>query len=375
MNEKKICFIMCTNNAQYEAEAMHFISKLHVPQGYEIDAISIKEAKSLTSGYNEGMRASDAKYKVYLHQDVMIVEPDFIARLLHIFEDPEIGMVGMVGTPHLPENKIPWWAWRVGALYTCNVSAMGMFDYEYPEEAKNGVIEVEAIDGLLMATQYDIPWRDDLFDKWDFYDVSQSLEFIRHGYKVVDTGSTDDSRKIASAITPCVYEFAWCDDFSAARNYAVQKAGNDWILFLDSDEFVDMFDIPKLLEQMQTMPASIGHIHIKSLYESDGQMMSSTEPIARLFSRKLYHFEGRIHEQIVPLDTSTEPDYFDAPIYVTHVGYQGNDTYRTEKANRNLKLLLRELDAQPDDPYTLYQIGNSYFYSKQYAQAIPHNNS
>ena len=100
--------------------------------------------------------------------------------------------------------------------------------------------------------------------------------------------------------------------------------------------------------------------------------MSSTEPIARLFSRKLYHFAGRIHEQIVPLDTSSEPDYFDAPIYVTHVGYQGNDAYRTEKANRNLKLLLRELEAQPDDPYTLYQIGNSYFYSKQYAQAIPY---
>ena len=189
---------------------------------------------------------------------------------------------------------------------------------------------------------------------------------------VVDTGSTDDSRKVASAITPCVYEFAWCDDFSAARNYAVQKADNDWILFLDSDEFVDMFDMSKLLEQMQTMPASIGHIHIKSLYESDGQTMSSTEPIARLFSRRLYHFEGRIHEQIVPLDTSSEPDYFDAPIYVTHVGYQGNDAYRTEKANRNLKLLLRELEAQPDDPYTLYQIGNSYFYSKQYAKAIPY---
>lgn len=44
---------------------------------------------------------------------------------------------------------------------------------------------VEAIDGLLMATQYDIPWREDLFDKWDFYDVSQTQEFIRKGYKVV----------------------------------------------------------------------------------------------------------------------------------------------------------------------------------------------
>ena len=101
MNEKKICFIMCTNNAQYEAEAMHFISKLHVPQGYEVDAISIKDAKSLTSGYNEGMRASDAKYKVYLHQDVMIVEPDFIAKLLHIFED----------------RILVWWAWSEPHTY------------------------------------------------------------------------------------------------------------------------------------------------------------------------------------------------------------------------------------------------------------------
>lgn len=189
---------------------------------------------------------------------------------------------------------------------------------------------------------------------------------------VVDTGSSDNSKKIASAVTPCVYDFVWCDDFSAARNFAIQKAANDWILFLDSDEFVDAFDMPKLLEQLQAMPASIGHIHIKSLYENNGQTMSSTEPIARLFSRKLYHFEGRIHEQIVPLDASTEPDYFDAPVYVTHVGYQGNEAYRTEKANRNLKLLLQELEAQPDDPYTLYQIGNSYFYSKQYEQAIPY---
>ena len=189
---------------------------------------------------------------------------------------------------------------------------------------------------------------------------------------VVDTGSSDNSKKIASADTPCVYDFVWCDDFSAARNFAIQKAANDWILFPDSDEFVDAFDMPKLLEQLQAMPASIGHIHIKSLYENNGQTMSSTEPIARLFSRKLYHFEGRIHEQIVPLDASTEPDYFDAPVYVTHVGYQGNEAYRTEKANRNLKLLLQELEAQPDDPYTLYQIGNSYFYSKQYEQAIPY---
>ena len=44
---------------------------------------------------------------------------------------------------------------------------------------------VEAIDGLLMATQYDIPWREDIFTGWDFYDVSQSFEFRKSGYNVI----------------------------------------------------------------------------------------------------------------------------------------------------------------------------------------------
>ena len=48
------------------------------------------------------------------------------------------------------------------------------------------------MDGLLIATQYDIPWREDLFKKWDFYDVSQSFEFIDAGYKVVIPGQATD---------------------------------------------------------------------------------------------------------------------------------------------------------------------------------------
>lgn len=185
MDNKKICFIMCTNDEQYEAEAMHFISRLHVPAGFTADAISIKDAKSLTSGYNEGMRASDAKYKVYLHQDVMIVDREFISKMLQIFSDETVGMIGMVGTVKLPENMIPWWSRRVGMIYTSNVSGIDISDFDYSEDEKDRVTEVEAIDGLLMATQYDIPWREDIFDKWDFYDVSQSLEFRRRGYKVV----------------------------------------------------------------------------------------------------------------------------------------------------------------------------------------------
>lgn len=185
MDEKKVCFIMCTNNEQYESEAMHFISRLRIPDGYSVDAISIKEAQSITSGYNEGMGATDAKYKIYLHQDVLIVEPDFISHILKMFEDKSIGMIGMVGTIKLPENMIPWWSERIGSIYSSNVSGIEIAKFEYSVEKEEGIREVEAIDGLLMATQYDVPWREDIFDKWDFYDVSQSLEFQRRGYRVV----------------------------------------------------------------------------------------------------------------------------------------------------------------------------------------------
>jgi len=52
-------------------------------------------------------------------------------------------------------------------------------------EVQGDYQSVEAIDGLLMATQYDIPWREDVFQKWDFYDVSQSFEFRKRGYEVI----------------------------------------------------------------------------------------------------------------------------------------------------------------------------------------------
>ena len=82
MNEKKICFIICVNNDTYEQEQMRYLNRLIVPDGYEMEILSIREAKSMTSGYNEGMHASDAKYKVYMHQDVFIVNKNFIADLL-----------------------------------------------------------------------------------------------------------------------------------------------------------------------------------------------------------------------------------------------------------------------------------------------------
>jgi hypothetical protein len=182
MNDKKICFISCVNNKDYEQEEMRYLAHLSIPDGYETEFLSIWDAASMTSGYNEGMRASDAKYKVYLHQDVFIVNRRFIYDILEVFKDPRIGMLGMIGSTKMPENAIMWEAPRVGQLYSNAIYFSGRHDLEVTKEA---YAKVEALDGLLMATQYDVPWREDLFRKWDFYDASQSAEFRRAGYQVV----------------------------------------------------------------------------------------------------------------------------------------------------------------------------------------------
>lgn len=180
MDNLKFCFILCTNDIEYQTECIKYINSLILPDNYSFDIISITNAPSMTSGYNKGMALSDAKYKIYLHQDVFIINKHFLYDILNIFSNPSIGMIGMVGTPVLPISCVPWEASRVGALYSNNILESCISDI-----TSTTLTDVECIDGLLMATQYDLPWREDLFKAWDFYDVSQSFEFRRAGYRVV----------------------------------------------------------------------------------------------------------------------------------------------------------------------------------------------
>jgi len=188
MNDKKICFIICTNSQLFLDENMRYIERLVIPEGYEIDVISITEAKSITEGYNEGMKASDAKYKVYMHQDVFILYPYFLQSIIDIFNsDNRIGMIGLIGAEEMASDGMLWHNATRGLLYeACKEECVGTMDYgSYQYQLADGLWDVKAVDGLVMVTSTDVPWREDVFDRWDFYDVSQSFEMIRAGYKVV----------------------------------------------------------------------------------------------------------------------------------------------------------------------------------------------
>ncbi len=67
----------------------------------------------------------------------------------------------------------------------------------------------------------------------------KSLESYKFEIIVVDTGSTDRTKEIALQFTDGVFDYEWTDDFSAARNYAIEQATNDYILMIDCDEYVN----------------------------------------------------------------------------------------------------------------------------------------
>lgn len=185
LNDKKICFITCVSNEEKYREALCYIARLKLPDGYEAECAAVRGAVSLAGGYNRAMKASDAKYKVYLHQDLFILNENFVPDMLKVFEsDGNIGLMGVIGSLYLPADGV--WFNSVDTIGSGYDNAKGGRMRLLVTRPIEGLYaEVKAVDGLIFATQHDLPFREDLFDGWHFYDVSQCAEYRRKGYRVV----------------------------------------------------------------------------------------------------------------------------------------------------------------------------------------------
>ncbi|WP_074011065.1 glycosyltransferase family protein [Numidum massiliense] len=182
MNERKVLFVTCVNDEAMYAACVSHISRLVVPDQYIVDLLPIRGASSMAAGYNLALR-HEAKYKIYLHQDTFIVHPNFLEDVLSLFQaHPSLGMLGMIGCQVAPPHGT-WWngtdlvgkvIWYVNQTYL--LLTHGVISEPFAA--------VQSVDGLLLATQYDIPWREDLFKGFHFYDASQCREFLRHGFVV-----------------------------------------------------------------------------------------------------------------------------------------------------------------------------------------------
>lgn len=186
MNDHKFAIIICTNSPIFLEECAHYINHLVIPEGYELEMLTVKDASCITQGYSEGMSSSDALYKIYMHQDVFLLNRYILSDLLSIFaSDPQIGMIGMVGSEKVSPDGVMWNTVRTGNIYVRNPETPypPLSDYHY--SIQDGYAYVAQIDGFFMATCHDLPWDTDKLDGWDFYDAFQSINFLSQGYKVV----------------------------------------------------------------------------------------------------------------------------------------------------------------------------------------------
>lgn len=185
---------------------------------------------------------------------------------------------------------------------------------------------------------------------------------------VVDTGSVDRTVEIAQKYADKVFHFAWCNDFSAARNFSIQQASNDWVLIIDCDEYLENVNLADLEESLQSNSRSVGMIVRNNPYSIQGVRSIMSERIGRLFNRRFCHFEGIIHEQVCALD-GKEPDSFQIPLTFYHEGYVSESGKRM-RATRNLELLLHDLETNGPNPFIYYQLGKNYISLNDLEKAV-----
>jgi tetratricopeptide (TPR) repeat protein len=183
----------------------------------------------------------------------------------------------------------------------------------------------------------------------------ESLAGIVDEIVVVDTGSRDRTIARAARFPVKLAHFAWCDDFSAARNYAIEQASGDWILYIDADERL----APIAPAQLQDLLGVAGkaawkvRLHPRLGWSAYGEL--------RLFRRDpRIRFRGviheRVHEAVELVCLADGLDIGMSEIALQHIGYEDD---QSQKNPRNLPLLRAYLEREPDRLFCWWHLGES----------------
>ncbi len=191
---------------------------------------------------------------------------------------------------------------------------------------------------------------------------------------VVDTGSTDNTVQIAEDMGAKVFHFEWCDDFSAAKNYAIEQASGNWIAFLDADEYFSEQDakkIPSILKKLESVSVKSGRIHMLRTtmfhLNDDGEVFSAGQHDRIFRNMRGLRYKNRIHE-VLSFSGGQTLRYSLADLTIIHTGY--SDSVRDEKGDRNIPLLKKSVEEDPEN-YDLWSyLGESYAVSNQMEEAI-----
>lgn len=189
-------------------------------------------------------------------------------------------------------------------------------------------------------------------------DALESVENIVDEIVIVDTGSTDGTLEIAKEFSAKIFHFNWINDFSAARNFALQHSSGNWILYLDADERLETKSIVELKEIIKQNKL----LGVNCLINNVDEVTNTPKLMKyiRLFrnSQKI-GFSGKAHEQIENSLNEHNYSIIDSEIEIVHLGYNVEEAELVKKAERNLAPLLEEYKTNASSYYA-FQLANTY---------------
>lgn len=190
---------------------------------------------------------------------------------------------------------------------------------------------------------------------------------------VVDTGSTDATVEIARAGGAAVYYFDWINDFAAAKNFALDCASGDWVVFTDADEYFTDESAPRV------RPLVEGHdgeeridgfiVRLVNIDMETGALLGTTAQVQRIF-RRLPHlrFVGSIHEHVENLSGDRARTMLYAEeLVLYHTGY--SPQIMRQKSERDLELLLARRASGHRDKMDAYHLMDCYYTLEDYEKA------
>jgi glycosyltransferase involved in cell wall biosynthesis len=171
---------------------------------------------------------------------------------------------------------------------------------------------------------------------------------------LVDTGSCDDTIEKARRFPVKIFHFPWTGDFSAARNFALQQATCDWILYIDADERLRLPD-PNVHKAILETPNTVAW-SLRFCPRVDWTPYAEL----RLFRNDpRIRFQGVIHERVhetIELITGAEQTAL-CSLEIHHLGYEAD---QARKNPRNIPLLRRRLELDPTHLYSWWHLGQSF---------------
>jgi len=179
---------------------------------------------------------------------------------------------------------------------------------------------------------------------------------------VVDTGSTDRTVEIAESLGAKVFHFKWINDFSAAKNFAMNKAKGNWIAFLDADEYFpqeDAKELMNILQKIQSDPSTAKQydaVENTMVHLDDKDNIIAVMTHLRILKNSPHlRYNGKIHETVKIRNKTYEA----TNLKIMHTGYSSSVYDDANKRERNVELLRNEYKNNPGDPRMMIYLADS----------------